>query len=89
MAGFRWSYVNDTDADGFIVSYDDGDAYKKAKNVSLVPPTKCSAWPEYYCHTFYNMTPSNAYTFKVGWAIGSEVQNNRVENIRQRFATRG
>lgn len=79
MAGFRWSYANDTNVDGFVVSYD-GKAFKKAKNVSLVPPTKCSAWPDHYCHTFYNMTPSNAYTFQVGTrrTTAQKYENNRV-----------
>lgn len=57
MAGFRWSYVVNTNIDGFIVSFND--------TASVIPLERCSAWPQYYCHTFYNLSPSNTYTFKV------------------------
>ncbi|XP_029345320.1 neural cell adhesion molecule L1 isoform X2 [Acyrthosiphon pisum] len=58
MVGLRWSYTQDTNVEGFIVSFND-------KNVSIITPQKCSAWPEYYCHTFYNLSPSNNYIFKI------------------------
>ncbi|XP_060872815.1 uncharacterized protein LOC132946770 [Metopolophium dirhodum] len=65
MAGFRWRYSQDTNVDGFIVSFDENPLIN-TKNVSIIPPQKCSAWPEYYCHTFYNMSKmSNNYTFKI------------------------
>ncbi|XP_008186132.1 uncharacterized protein LOC100169299 [Acyrthosiphon pisum] len=64
MAGFRWRYSQDTNVDGFIVSFDENPLIN-TKNVSIIPPQKCSAWPEYYCHTFYNLSPSNNYTFKI------------------------
>eukprot|EP00102_Acyrthosiphon_pisum_P025257 XP_016662467.1 PREDICTED: uncharacterized protein LOC100570133 [Acyrthosiphon pisum] len=58
MVGLRWSYTQDSNVEGFIVSFND-------KNVSIIAPQKCSAWPEYYCHTFYNLSPSNNYIFKI------------------------
>ncbi|XP_060872331.1 uncharacterized protein LOC132946371 [Metopolophium dirhodum] len=64
MAGFRWSHTQDTNVEGFIVSFNDNPLIN-TKNVSIIPPQKCSAWPEYYCHTFYNLSPSNNYTFKI------------------------
>ncbi|XP_001948568.2 uncharacterized protein LOC100163240 [Acyrthosiphon pisum] len=64
MVGFRWGYSQDTNIDGFIVSFDEN-PLTNTKNVSIIPPQKCSAWPEYYCHTFYNLSPSNNYTFKI------------------------
>lgn len=64
IVGFRWSYSQDTNLDGFIVSYNEN-SFMNTKNVTIIPPQKCSAWPEYYCHTFYNLSPSNNYTFKV------------------------
>jgi len=57
MVGFRWSYSQNTTLDGFIVSFNESNF--------IIPPQKCSAWPEYYCHTFYNLSPSSSYTFKV------------------------
>lgn len=71
MVGFRWSYAQDTNVDGFIVSFNENPLII-TKNVSIIPPQKCSAWPEYYCHTFYNLTPSNNYTFKVRIALDRE-----------------
>lgn len=62
--GLRWSYVENTNIDGFIVSFNK-DAYRNTQNDSIIPLTKCSAWPKYYCHTFYNLNPGNSYTFKV------------------------
>eukprot|EP00102_Acyrthosiphon_pisum_P016610 XP_008187621.2 PREDICTED: uncharacterized protein LOC100570673 [Acyrthosiphon pisum] len=64
MAGFRWSYSQDTNIDGFLVSIDENPLINTT-NVSIIPPQKCSAWPEYYCYTFYNLSPSNNYTFKI------------------------
>ncbi|XP_060843561.1 uncharacterized protein LOC132923516 isoform X3 [Rhopalosiphum padi] len=57
MVGFRWSYSQNTTLDGFIVSFNESNF--------IIPPQKCSAWPEYYCHTFYNLSPSSSYTFKI------------------------
>lgn len=71
MVGFRWSYAQDTNVDGFIVSFNENPLII-TKNVSIIPPQKCSAWPEYYCHTFYNLTPSNNYTFKVRITLDRE-----------------
>ncbi|CAI6359203.1 unnamed protein product [Macrosiphum euphorbiae] len=65
MAGIRWRYAQDTNVDGFIVSFDENPLIN-TKNVSIIPPKNCSAWPEYYCHTFYNLSKtSNNYTFKI------------------------
>ncbi|XP_060854158.1 tenascin-like isoform X2 [Rhopalosiphum padi] len=57
MVGFRWSYSQDTNLNGFIVSFNESNF--------IIPPQTCSAWPEYYCHTFYNLSPSSSYTFKI------------------------
>ncbi|XP_060843558.1 uncharacterized protein LOC132923516 isoform X2 [Rhopalosiphum padi] len=57
MVGFRWSYSQNTKLDGFIVSFNESNF--------IISPQKCSAWPEYYCHTFYNLNPSSNYTFKI------------------------
>ncbi|XP_060872332.1 LOW QUALITY PROTEIN: uncharacterized protein LOC132946372 [Metopolophium dirhodum] len=65
MAGFRWRYSQDTNVDGFIVSFDENPLIH-TKNVSIIPPQECSAWPKYYCHTFYNLSKtSNNYTFNI------------------------
>ncbi|CAI6354595.1 unnamed protein product [Macrosiphum euphorbiae] len=64
MAGIRWRYSQDTNVEGFIVSFNENPLIN-TKNVSIIPPQKCSAWPEYYCHTFYHLSPSNKYTFKI------------------------
>ncbi|CAI6352820.1 unnamed protein product [Macrosiphum euphorbiae] len=65
MAGIRWRYSQDTNVDGFIVLFDENPLIN-TKNVSIIPPQNCSAWPEYYCHTFYNLSKtSNNYIFKI------------------------
>lgn len=64
MVGIRWSYVENTYLNGFLVSFNEG-AVINTNHVSIIPPTKCTAWPEYYCYTFYNLTPSNNYGIKV------------------------
>lgn len=64
MVGLRWNYTDDTRLDGFIVWTNKND-YANNTNISVIFPEKCSAWPEYYCHTFYNLSPNNNYTFKV------------------------
>ncbi|KAE9526207.1 hypothetical protein AGLY_013838 [Aphis glycines] len=64
MVGFRWSYSQDTNLDGFIVSFDEN-LLINTKTAIIISPQKCSAWPEYYCHTFYNLSPSSNYTFKI------------------------
>lgn len=73
MVGFRWSYSQDTNLDGFIVSYNEN-SFMNTKNVTIIPPQKCSAWPEYFCHTFYNLSPSNNYTFKVRIVTHNDIQ---------------
>lgn len=64
MVGIRWAYAETTNLDGFIVSFKDI-SLTNHQNISVIPLTKCSAWPEYYCHTFYHLNPSNSYTFEV------------------------
>jgi len=61
--GLRWYYLEDATLNGFIVSINkDGG---NANNVIVIAPTKCSAWPEYYCHNFNNLSPANTFTFNV------------------------
>lgn len=72
MVGFRWSYSQDTNLDGFIVSFDEN-LLINTKTATIIPPQKCSAWPEYYCHTFYNLSPSSNYTFKVRIAANNGI----------------
>jgi len=64
LVGLRWYYLEDANLDGFIVSINE-DAFGNANNISIIAPTKCSAWPEYYCHTYHNLSPLNNFTFKV------------------------
>lgn len=64
MVGLRWSYYENTNLNGFIVSFNEN-AFPNRQNYSVIPPIKCSAWPELYCYTFYNLSSSNNYTFKV------------------------
>lgn len=68
VVGLRWHYPDDSNLDGFIISFesfDDGSYITHEKNVTIVSPRKCSAWPEYFCHTFYDLSPSKNSTFKV------------------------
>lgn len=78
MVGLRWSYVNNTNLNGFIVSID-VDAAKNESNLFVIPVQKCSAWPLYYCHTLNNLIPSNEYTFKVRnrWKIMYAINVNK------------
>lgn len=64
LVGLRWYYSEDANLDGFIVSINE-DAFGNANNISVISPTKCSAWPEYYCHTYHNLSPINNFTFKI------------------------
>lgn len=64
MVGLRWSYSETENVDGFITSFNTN-VFTNATNTSTIPPTKCSAWPNYYCHTFYNLGPNYNYTFTV------------------------
>ncbi|KAL4084644.1 hypothetical protein QTP88_027571 [Uroleucon formosanum] len=64
LVGLRWYYLEDANLDGFIVSINQN-AFGKANNISIIAPTKCSAWPEYYCHTFHNLSPIHNFTFKI------------------------
>ncbi|KAL5238474.1 hypothetical protein ACI65C_005884 [Semiaphis heraclei] len=65
VVGLRWRYPDISNLDGFIISVDDGSFIADEKNVTVVPPNKCSAWPEYFCHTFYDLSFSTNSTFKI------------------------
>lgn len=65
MVGLRWSYSENKNLVGFIVSFDENALTTKSQNVTIIPPTKCSTWPNYYCHTFNNLSASGNCTFKV------------------------
>lgn len=61
--GLRWSYSEENELDGFIISID---TFNHSDNKeSVIGLTKCSAWPTYYCHTIKDLTPNTNYTFKV------------------------
>jgi len=62
--GLRWYYIEDANLNGFIVSFNK-DGFGNKKNVIEIAPTKCSAWPEYYCHDFNNLSPAVTFTFNV------------------------
>lgn len=64
MVGLRWSFSETENVDGFITSFNTN-VFSNATNTSTIPSTKCSAWPNYYCHTFYNLGPNYNHTFKV------------------------
>lgn len=61
MVGLRWSYPENSKSDGFLISFNE-DFSTTSKNITHILPKKCSAWPQSYCHTFYNVVPSNNYT---------------------------
>lgn len=64
MVGFRWSYPENSNLEKFLISLNE-DISTTSKNITEIAPKKCLAWPLYYCHTFYNVVPSNNYTIKV------------------------
>ncbi|XP_060850877.1 uncharacterized protein LOC132929506 isoform X2 [Rhopalosiphum padi] len=64
LAGLRWYYIEDESLDGFIVSINE-DSFENKNKVSVISPTKCPAWPEYYCYTYHNLSPKNNFTFKI------------------------
>lgn len=64
MVGLRWSHPEKTNLNGFIVSFNETDSVD-SKEGSVIAATKCPAWPDYYCHTFNNLSRSYNYTFKV------------------------
>ncbi|XP_025196649.1 uncharacterized protein LOC112595599 [Melanaphis sacchari] len=66
VIGLRWHYPDNSKLDGFIVSFNGSfntSFITHEKNVTIVPPIKCSAWSEYFCYTFYVFSASNNYTF--------------------------
>lgn len=65
IAGLRWSFPDNTTLVGFIVSFDENASTTKSQNVTIIPPTKCSTWPNYYCYVFHNLSVSGNYTFEV------------------------
>ncbi|XP_060847647.1 uncharacterized protein LOC132927184 [Rhopalosiphum padi] len=68
VIGLRWRYPENSSVDGFIVSFKgsfNSSFIKHDKNVTIVPPIKCSAWPEYFCYTFYDVIASNDNTFNI------------------------
>ncbi|VVC38854.1 Fibronectin type III,EGF-like, conserved site,Immunoglobulin-like fold,EGF-like domain [Cinara cedri] len=57
VVGLRWSFFSEnTNLSGFIVSFNEN-----LTNTSFILPMKCPAWPEYYCHTFYNLNFNKYY----------------------------
>lgn len=65
MIGLRWSYSQNESLDGFIISFYENTPTAHSKNITVIQPTKCLAWPEFYCHVFYNLSLNNKYVFKV------------------------
>jgi len=76
VVGLRWHYPNDLNLDGFIISFDDGSSIVHEKNVTIIPPNKCSAWPEYFCYTFYNLSFSKNSMFEV------RILDNKMEQFQ-------
>ncbi|VVC28415.1 Hypothetical protein CINCED_3A016464 [Cinara cedri] len=65
MVGLRWSYLNKNSSfDGFLTELNGNDS-ENTDSVSIIPPEKCSAWPEYYCYTLYNLDPSIQYKYAI------------------------
>lgn len=64
LVGLRWYYIEDANLNGFIVSFIK-DGFGKKKNFIEIAPTKCSAWPEYYCHDFNYLSDAVTFTFYV------------------------
>lgn len=60
--GLRWKYSGNTTLNEFLVLFND-----KLTDVYSINSAKCSAWPEYYCHTFNNLNirKNENYTFSV------------------------
>jgi len=75
VVGLRWHYPDDSNLDGFIISFYDSSSFGHGKNVIVVPPRKCSAWPEYFCHTFYDLSSSINVTLKV------RILDNKIEKF--------
>lgn len=64
LVGLRWYYKEDASLDGFIISMNE-DTFGNEKKVSVITPTKCPAWPKYYCYTYRNLSPTNNFTFNI------------------------
>ncbi|XP_025407336.1 uncharacterized protein LOC112681287, partial [Sipha flava] len=64
MVGIRWSYSENSNLNGFLVSFD-VNAFSNTTNTINISPEKCTAWPEYYCHTFHNLTFNKLYKFNI------------------------
>ncbi|XP_050064102.1 uncharacterized protein LOC114127525 [Aphis gossypii] len=67
VIGLRWYYPDNLDLEAFIVSFNGSlDSSIDGENETIIPPIKCSAWPEYFCYTFNVFNGSNNYyTFEI------------------------
>lgn len=62
MLGLRWSYSDVENVDGFIISFHD-DTSNDVINETVISPTSCLAWPDFYCYTINNLNYN--HTIKV------------------------
>lgn len=65
VVGLRWSYLENSNLLGFVVSFNKDKITPKSQNVSIIFPTKCPIWSNYFCHTFVNLTAIGNFTFNV------------------------
>ncbi|XP_016657825.1 uncharacterized protein LOC100161662 isoform X1 [Acyrthosiphon pisum] len=77
--GLRWYYLEDANLNGFIVSINEDGG--NANNVIVIAATKCSAWPEYYCHNFNNLNPANTFTFNIKPKLINNPEGGKVSSI--------
>ncbi|XP_050434058.1 uncharacterized protein LOC126841533 [Adelges cooleyi] len=63
-ASLRWKYSNDSQANGFIIHVYN-EKQKTMVNQITMEPSPCKAWPDYYCSTVVDLTPSTEYTIKM------------------------
>jgi len=72
LVGLRWYYIEDASLDGFIISMHEDtseETFGNENKVSVITPTKCPAWPKYYCYTYRDLSPTNNFTFNVRMSI--------------------
>ncbi|XP_050547750.1 uncharacterized protein LOC126909378 [Daktulosphaira vitifoliae] len=63
--GLRWSYDNESDINGFIIHLIASNYKVNSKQMTIEVPSRCTAWPDMYCETIDNLTPSTQYTIKI------------------------
>ncbi|XP_025205629.1 uncharacterized protein LOC112601954, partial [Melanaphis sacchari] len=61
--GVRWSFHDENVINGFIVVVID-ETSNNTKEI-FKEPTRCVAWPTFYCTTIENLVPNSQYTIKI------------------------